>query len=363
MRISRITQSLQLLTLYVIRSLGGFSLARYLTRRRLRILCYHGFSIGDEFTFLPHMFMRAGTFEKRMGILKRWRLPVLRLDEAVRRLRAKTINSAEIAITFDDGWASNLTIGLPILDKHGYPVCIYVTTEHLAAGTQAFNVALYYMIRRSGRTTVVFSGVHPGIDGSYEVGADPRAAVARLIDAAERACTLDERQRLLRPIASALGLDFDEIFKDGRFTFLDAEQIRELAHRGVDIELHTHTHRLPHESFEAMSLEISRNREKLEALTRRQARHFCYPSGEYRANQAEWLERLGLASATTCDPGLNDEGTSPMFLKRYLDSELTPDIVFEAEVCGLHDVYRGIRATLFGNDRHDSAGTGEASLH
>ena len=216
-------------------------------------MCYHGFSIGDEFTFLPHMFMRAQTFERRMHIVKRWRLPVLRLDEAVRRLRAKTINSAEIAITFDDGWASNLTIGLPILEKHGYPVCIYVTSEHLAAGTEAFNVALYYMIRRSGRTTIVLSGVHPGIDGSYEVGADPRVAVARLIDAAERACTLDERQRLLRPIAAALGLDFEEIFKDGRFTFLDAEQIRELAHRGVDIELHTHTHRLPHESFEAMS--------------------------------------------------------------------------------------------------------------
>ena len=52
-----------------------------------------------------------------------------------------------------------------------------------------------------------------------------------------------------------------------------------------------------------------------------------------------------------------------MLLKRYLDSELTPDIVFEAEVCGLRDVYRGIRAVIFGNDRHDKTSTRDALPH
>jgi hypothetical protein len=213
------------------------------------------------------------------------------------------------------------------------------------------------MVRRSECPTLVLSGVHPGIDGLYDIGADPSAATARVIDAAERSCSLADRQKLLRPIASALGLDFEEIFRDGRFRFLDAMQMKELADRGVDIELHTHTHRLPHETFEAMSLEISSNREQLKALTGRDTHHFCYPSGEYHARHAQWLERLGIASATTCDPGLNEQGTSPMLLKRYLDSELTPDIVFEAEICGLRDLLRRIRAAISGSDRRGARET------
>jgi peptidoglycan/xylan/chitin deacetylase (PgdA/CDA1 family) len=337
---------LQSFALHLIRAAGGFSLARYLTRRRLRILCYHGFSVGDEFKVLPMMFMRAETFDRRMRILKRRRLPVIPLDTAVRRLQSDAIVDADTVITLDDGWASNLTIGVPILEKHGYPACIYLTTEHLGAGTEAFNVALYYIIRKSSRTTLTLSDIHPDIDGVYDIGIDPDAVVARLIGAAEKAFPLVKRQELLRPIAAALDVDLGEVFRNGRFAFLSASEIRELARRGIDIELHTHTHRLPHDQFEAMCTEISRNRSALQALTGSETRHFCYPSGLYDARHPEWLQRLGIASATTCDPGLNTSRTSPMLLRRYLDSEVTSEIVFEAEICGVRDLVRDMRSTM-----------------
>ena len=335
---------LQRVALYLIRALGGFSLAQYLTRKRLRILCYHGFSVGDEFTVLPLMFMRGETFDRRMQILKRRRVPVIRLDEAIGRLTHNSIASAETVITLDDGWASNLTIGLPILERYGYPACVYVTTEHLTAGVEAFNVALYYMIRKSGRRTFTLAGIHAELDGVYDVADEPWAVVARLVGAAERAFPLAERQRLLRPIAAALGTELDQVFRDRRLTLLSAAEIREIARRGVDIELHTHTHRLPHDRFQTMSPEISRNQQALKALTGTETHHFCYPSGEYRAVHGEWLGRLGIVSAVTCDPGLNTLHTSPMFLKRYLDSEETADIVFEAEICGVRDLIRGMRS-------------------
>ena len=341
----RAVHSLQVVALYLMRALGGFALAHYLTRNRLRILCYHGFSVGDEFELLPLMFMRAATFDRRMQILKRRRVPIIRLDEAIRRLQDESITSAETVITLDDGWESNLTIGLPILEKYRYPACIYVTTEHLTAGVEAFNVALYYMIRRSTCKTLTLSGIHSGVDGVYDIASDPAAAVAQLVGATEQAFPLAERQRLLAPIAAALGIDLAEVFRGGRLTFLNAAQIQELVQRGVDIELHTHTHRLPHDRFELVSLEISHNRQALKALTGTEARHFCYPSGEYHAVHAEWLTRLGLVSAVTCDSGLNTSRTSPMFLKRYLDSEETRDIIFEAEICGVRDLLRSIRSS------------------
>jgi peptidoglycan/xylan/chitin deacetylase (PgdA/CDA1 family) len=327
---------------YLIRAVGGFALARRLTRKRLRILCYHGFSVGDEFAILPFMFMRKETFERRMQILQRRAIPVVALDAAVKRLRTNSIEDAETVITLDDGWASNLTIALPLLEKYGYPACVYVTTEHLSAGVEAFNVALYYMIRKSSLTSVTLTDIHPAVDGMYDLR-DAEAAVTRLIQTTEKVFSLKERQQLLSRLALALGVSVDEVFKDGRFSLLSASQIQMLAKRGIDVELHTHTHRLPANSFDDASAEVRSNRSALKEILGREARHFCYPSGVHESVHTKWLQQLDVESATTCDPGLNTARTPPLLLKRFLDSDEMTDILFEAEICGVRDLIREAR--------------------
>jgi len=351
----KITVSLQCLALYVARTLGVFAVAQYLTRKRLRILCYHGLSIGDEHEVVPYMFMRKETFERRMQILKKRRVPVIALDAAVRKLKAGEINSAETVITFDDGWASNLTTGLPILERFGYPACIYVTTEHLTAGAEAFNVALFYMLCRSRRRTLKLQNVHPRIDGTYDIAKDLQATTIALIDAAENAVPLlADRQQLLRPIAGALGMDLDRVLENGRFHLLRRAEIEELYRRGIDIQLHTHTHRLPDSDFDAMAEEIEQNRDALKGILGVVQSHFCFPSGKYYQRHLPWLMKLGIASATTCDPGLNDPGTPVMLLKRYVDSDQFSAIRFEAEICGLRELARNLRSSLkrYWPDRH-----------
>jgi peptidoglycan/xylan/chitin deacetylase (PgdA/CDA1 family) len=326
------------LVLYVVRALGGFALARYLTRRHLRILCYHGFSLGDEHEGAPYTFMRGETFERRLRILRKRRIPVISLDEAIQRFTAGQIAHGETVVTLDDGWASNLSVGVPLLEKYGYPACIYITTEHLDAGTEAFNVSVTYMLLRSDRRTFTLSGVDPRIDGTYDIAANPHAAALKLIVVAEQKFSLIERQRLLRPIAAALGLDIDDVLRDGRLRLADRSEIHQLFSRGMDIQLHTHTHHLSGDSFDAVSSEIAQNRAAIRSITGVEARHFCYPSGLYHRQHPEWLRRLGIASATTCDPGLNAPSDSVMLLKRYLDSDQTDDITFEAQICGVRDL-------------------------
>ncbi len=343
----------RLIALHILRFFGAFHIARFLTRKQLRILCYHGFAIGDEFDAMPHMFMRSETFERRMALLKRHRYPVVGIDDAVGLLQSGSIENSETVITLDDGWATNLSVALPILENFCYPACIYITTEHLSADSVAFNVALYYMLRTSARRTIVLNGIHPTIDGSYDLGEDAEATALRLIAAAEAVFDLAQRQAMLTPIAAALGLRVQEILRDGRFTFLSADQIREVVRRGIDVQLHTHTHRLPSGSFETMSAEVIRNRSEIEALTGKPARHFCYPSGVHAQRHPDWLRDLGIASATTCDIGLNSSRTSRFLLKRYLDSDQTADIVFEAELSGLGELARAIRSRLFRSGEAD----------
>lgn len=335
---------LRLCVLYLLRAIGVFALAAHLTRKQLRILCYHSFSLGDEHEMDPVMFIRAPRFEQRLRILRKRRIPVITLDEAVRKLQAGRIEKGETVITLDDGWVSNLTIGAPLLEKYGCPACIYISTEHLEAGTEVFNVALRYMILRSGRKVLTLEGLHPQVDGRYEIGRDPEAATLALILAAERAFPLAERQQLLHPIAHALGVNLDEVLRDGRFRLLSRAEIQEVFRRGLDIQLHTHTHRLPDTDFDAMAEEIRRNRSMIASITGVEPRHFCYPSGQYSDRHPEWLKRLGIASGTTCEPGLNSVDTPVMLLNRFLDSDIKSGIAFEAEICGLRELARRVAA-------------------
>jgi len=329
-----------------VRFLGGFALARRITRRQLRILCYHGFSVADEHDVAPYMFMRPETFERRLRILQKLRVPVISLDEAVAKLGKGEIAHAETVITLDDAWATSLTIGAPILRKYGYPACIYVTTDHLDAGTEAFNVAVAYMVHRSPKASVMLRKVHPLLDGDYQIAADPQAAATAIINAAASVRSLTERQQLLPPLAKALGLDYRDVMKQDRFRLLNGTQVKAIAALGVSIQLHTHSHVLPDDTFDAMANEIELNRSAIKELVGVEPQHFCYPSGMYSPWHPEWLSRLGIESATTCDPGLNGPDARPLLLKRYPDSELASDIEFEAEVAGVRELLRNIRTAL-----------------
>ena len=64
--------------LYLARGCGLFALARVLTAGRLRILCYHGVALDDEFEFQPMLFMRAATFADRLDRLMRPATPCCR---------------------------------------------------------------------------------------------------------------------------------------------------------------------------------------------------------------------------------------------------------------------------------------------
>src|ERR1043165_631679 len=99
------------------KSTGLFALARRLTARDVRILCYHGAALRDEHQFSPGLFMSKETFAARMEFLARQGYPVLKLEEVVERLEQGDWPPAATVITIDDGWFGTYRIMAPILQQ------------------------------------------------------------------------------------------------------------------------------------------------------------------------------------------------------------------------------------------------------
>jgi peptidoglycan/xylan/chitin deacetylase (PgdA/CDA1 family) len=110
--------------------------------------------------------------------------------------------------------------------------------------------------------------------------------------------------------------------------------------RGLDIQLHTHRHRISKAGHFCIEEEVEDNRARLEPLTGQPLQHFCYPSGVY--DRAIWpdLKKIGIASATTTAPGLVGRSAEIYALPRILDGEHVSDLEFEAELSGLLELKR-----------------------
>ena len=84
-------------------------------RSRLSILIYHRVRAVRDPLF-PHELDAAG-FDQHLCILSSL-FNVLPLEQAIARLRRGTLPERPACITFDDGYADNAEIALPILQRH-----------------------------------------------------------------------------------------------------------------------------------------------------------------------------------------------------------------------------------------------------
>lgn len=335
-------KSLLLIILRIAKLAGLFAASRRLTAGDLRILCYHGAALRDEHHFSPGLFMSKATFAARMDFLVRRGYPVIGLEEAIAGLPGGDWPAGATVITIDDGWFGTYRHMAPVLRALGLPATLYVASYYLEKQTQVFNVAVNYVLWRADGQTLQLASVHEGLDGCYQLDdAYQRAAAShRLAELAESFGSAHERQALFRRLCEALGIDADDLERERICAFLHIEEAQALRRDGVDIQLHSHRHRFPAESFETALTEIADNRRALAPLGNAVLQHFCYPSGEYEQEQLAWLPRLGIASATTIEAGFTRAGDSPYELRRFLDSERVSPLEFEAEMSGFFELIR-----------------------
>jgi len=338
--------------LAVIKALGGFSLAQTFTKRGLQVLCYHGISLRDEHYFQPKLFMHEDTFRERMAYLKKRGYLVLSLDEALAHMNQKTLPPRALVITFDDGWLGIGTKAAPLLKEYGFPSTLYVTTRDVLSEAPVFDIALRYLLWKKRNETLALSSI--GLDSETIVlsTADEREHVACRISEFSKNWDDHDKQAMLLKLTKTLGIDLNSDENNPLFRLMTMEQLARLPSGGMNLQLHTHRHRLPIDDPEGVKSEIIKNRAVLKRIVSGPLQHLCYPSGKFHPSQFPLLKKLGIESATTCLSGFNYPSTERFALRRFLDGENIAQLEFEAELSGFLELMRKLRWTLQGRQNY-----------
>ena len=254
----------------------------------------------------------AEFFDKAMGWMKSW-FNVLPLDEAVARLKTQTLPARAAAITFDDGYADNYHVALPILKKHGLTATFFIATGFLDGGIM-WNDCVIELARRTTLNELDLN--YLGL-GRHSTGTLPqrRAAIDGLISQIKYLSS-NERQELVNNCVAHAQVVLP---KDLMMT---SEEVRGLRAAGMQIGAHTITHPiLASTEIEFARKEISESKAFLENLLGEPVGLFAYPNGkpgvDYLPEHSSLVQQLGFDAAVSTAQACAKKETDPYQIPRF----------------------------------------------
>ena len=286
-------------------------------RGRLAVLIYHRALAAPD--ALLHDEIDAATFDRHMAMLAS-EFNVLPLGEACGRLKRGTLPARAVCVTFDDGYADNERIALPILQRLGLPATFFVATGYSAGGCM-FNDGLIGAVRDAPAGEHDLSRLGLGMI-ALDDAVSRRTAVARLIMALKYR-SVGERQAMAERVAQALG---SRLPSDLMMT---PAQILRLHRAGMEIGAHTVRHPiLMSIDDEEAREEIVASKRVLEDITSSPVTLFAYPNGkpgrDYGPQHVRLVKEAGFAAAVSTVDAVAGHGADPFQLPRFSPWDRNP---------------------------------------
>jgi len=302
-------------------------------QQRLLILCYHGVSRYDEHEWDAALYITPERLQQRLQLLAEERCNVLPLSEAVTRLQSGTLPPRAVTLTFDDGYQDFYSVAYPIIESFAFPATLYLTTYYVEYNRPVFDLMCSYLLwkarlRKSMHWPEVFTTPRPLDD----VGRQTATAAIKEF-ALSRKLSAREKDQLLARLAERLGIDYEDLCERRVLHLITPDEAKAMAARGLDLEYHTHRHRV-YRGRDRMFTELDDNRRRLETYSTKPPQHFCYTGGFYLPEHLDYLAAYGIRSATTCSRGLCTARTHPLLLPRFLDSMAVSELEFRSWLAG-----------------------------
>lgn len=279
-------------------------------RARLSILIYHRVLPAIDPLFPGEV--DAAWFDAQMAFLADT-FNVLPLSEAVQRLARGDLPARAACITFDDGYADNANIALPILQRHGLSATFFVAAGFLDGG-RMWNDTLIEAVRHASGPSLNLTPL--GL-GDYALGSwDERRAAMEAIIGALKYLPSEVRGEQVQRVAQIASVVLPTNL------MMRADQVRALRASGMEIGGHTASHPiLARLAPDAARAEIARGKEVLEAILGERITLFAYPNGkpvhDYAHEHVEMVCKLGFEAAVSTSWGVSTRGSDVFQLPRF----------------------------------------------
>ena len=254
---------------------------------RLSILIYHRVLACPDPLFPCEV--DATRFSGQLRVLKRY-FRVMPLLEAVRLLEQDKLPARAACITFDDGYADNAEIALPILMEHGLCATFFIATGFLDGG-QMWNDRVIELVRQTAGDRLDLSASDLGC---FDIAtlALRRNAIDVLLGKLKY---LPPEHRLER-VGNICGIGE----ADG--LMMSSAQVRALHRAGMEIGAHTVNHPiLTRISDQSARIEILHSKNSLERIIDSKVSLFAYPNGkpgnDYGPMHIQMVKELGFQAA------------------------------------------------------------------
>jgi len=281
---------------------------------RLSVVLFHRVLAAPDPLFPDDIDRRR--FEAICDWLASW-FNVLPLDEALQRALDGRLPERALAITFDDGYADNHDLALPILRARGLTATFFIATGFLDGG-RMWNDTIIEAIRRCTQTVLDLESLGlPGIGPiDLQTTEQRRGAAHRLLGAAKY-LPVAQREQVANRLAALVGAPLPGDL------MMSSAQLRAMASAGMQIGAHTVNHPiLARLDDQEAGTEITNGKRALEALLQQPMTLFAYPNGkpgqDYAARDVELARQAGFTAAVSTAygawrPGRGDRFQIPRF--------------------------------------------------
>jgi len=275
----------------------------------LTILFYH-WVLPEPDRIFPTSF-HAGMFGRQLDILKKY-YRVLPLSEAIERLERGNLPGRSVRITFDDGYADNCTVALPMLVERGLHATFFVTTGFLNGGIM-WNDVVRQCVKQAD-SLEPFKRYLKG--GALSDATLTRSGMVAALLSRFKYEEPGIRGLLVEELAESLGT------KIPTDLMLSSEQVRTLAASGMEVGAHTVTHPiLSRIGLDQARQEIGESKMALEEILGGGVDFFAYPNGipgkDFTEEHLRIVRDAGFSAAVTTSPGTVNEGMDHFQMPRY----------------------------------------------
>ena len=295
---------------------GAHRLVAALRRReaggaRVLVLSYHRATsdfAASAREALPSMLVSARTLRRHLEQVARTH-DVVSLGEAARILAEPrgTLRRDVAVVTFDDGYADNHSVALPVLEALRMPATVFVATGFTGTPHRMLHDRLYATLGALAREKVPLERAGLPDPAQSLLGACAEPGVAATLDRLIACLPHSQLTLVAEALEARTGISERELPAGTRL--LGWEELRALDAAGVEIGGHSVNHAvLPNLPRADARREIAGCREQIAERLGRPPRHFAYPNGYHTAEVRRLVAEEGFETGLTTEDRENLRG-------------------------------------------------------